>query len=54
MNAILDFNEANDELDQDDQKSRLSELTDFSRLTLYSDRNDKKHSTEVEYKAIDQ
>ena len=49
MNAILDFNEANDELDQDAQQSRRSELTDYSELTLNSARNDKAHCSELEY-----
>jgi len=52
MNAILDFNDANDELEPDDRKSRLSELTDFSHLTLNSERNDKQHSTELEYNKV--
>jgi hypothetical protein len=54
MNAILDFNEANDELDQDAQQSRRSELTDYSELTLNSARNDKAHCSELEYNAIAQ
>jgi hypothetical protein len=53
MNAILDFNEANDELDMDDRKSRLSEMTDYSKLTLESEGNDKKHCEDEPYKAID-